>query len=462
MEYEARAKILIVDDDPNAVKVLSAILSQDGYKVSESRSGEEALELIPRLRPDLVVCDIKMPGMDGMQLFESLQDGYSHIPVIFLTGFGSIESAVCAMASGAYHFFTKPPDYNKLRQVIGKAVESRCVIEEPVTPMLHFREDGEGLIVGTSLKMKKVLQIVDEVKDSVSNVLITGETGTGKELIAQTLHRRSRRKDKPFLAFNCAAIPHELMETEFFGHEKGSFTGATSRRIGKFEEAAGGTVMLDEIGELPLPLQAKLLRVLQEKEIERIGSNKRIEVDFRLLSCTNRDLQSLVKNGTFREDLFYRINVIHIEAPPLRERRDDIPELVNHFVRLFARRERRRVSVRSEVIQMLMEHPWPGNIRQLKNAIERAVVLAKGGLITKEEFTEEFQTVKHKCCSNRQNLVPLRELEIDAVQNSLIVCGGNKSKAARLLGISRKAFYKRLNDLEIAGKSKRAALARGQ
>ncbi len=454
MKHGARGNLLIVDDDPNAVRVLSAILSQDGYMVTESRDGKNALRLIPKVNPDLIVCDIKMPDMDGMQLFESLQNGYSNIPFVFLTGFGSIETAVRAMRSGAYHFFAKPPDYLKLKQVIDKGVASRRVAREPA---IYPGENGHGLVVGTSPIMRGVLQIVDEVKDSVSSVLITGATGTGKEVIARTLHQRSCRRDKPFLAVNCAAIPHELMEAEFFGYEKGSFTGAISRRIGRFEEAAGGTLLLDEIGELSLPLQAKLLRVLQEREIQRIGSNKKIEVDFRLVSSTNRDLKSLVDAGTFREDLYYRINVIDIEMPALNQRKEDIPVLVNHFVRVFAERENKRISVPDEVIQMLMEHPWPGNIRQLKNAIERVVVLAKGGLITVREFTTEIKAAKQEASSRKQNLVPLRELEIDAVKNSLIVCNGNRSKAARLLGISRKAFYKRLNDLGITGKNDEVA-----
>ncbi len=459
MTYEARGNVLIVDDEPNVSKVLSAILSQDGYKVAESRNGKEALQVIPKLHPDLIVCDLKMPEMDGMQLFERLQNSNSNIPFIFLTAFGSIESAVSAMASGAYHFFAKPTDYSKLKEVIGKAVVGHRAAGEHPTQAMHIGDDPSGLIFGKSPSMLNLLQIVDEVKDSVSNVLITGETGTGKELIAKTLHHGSCRKDKPFQAVNCAAIPRDLMETEFFGNEKGSYTGATSRRIGKFEEAAGGTVLLDEIGELPLPLQAKLLRVIQEREIERIGSNRKIKVDFRLLASTNRNLKSLVEKGNFREDLFYRINVIHLVIPPLRERREDIPVLVNHFVRVFAERENKRLSVSDEVVRMLMGYPWPGNVRQLKNAIERAVVLARGGLITKKEFTPEFQTAKNKFHTQKQELIPLRELGINAVRNSLIVCDGNRSKAARLLGISRKAFYRRLNELGIARKNDQVAVA---
>lgn len=446
----AEGRIMIIDDEPNGAKILSAILRGDGYRTNIYQSARHALDVLPTANPDLIISDIMMPEMDGIAFFEAIRGRQPEIPLIFLTAFGTIETAVSAMASGAYHFFVKPPNYQKLREVVGKVMAERCGQEEDYhqAKTLTF-EDGREIILGGSPSMLNLLHTIDEVKDSAINVLITGETGTGKELIARMLHHRSCRRNEPFVALNCAAIPHELMESELFGSEKGSFTGATARRVGKFEEAAGGTVLLDEIGELPLSLQAKLLRVLQEREIERLGSNKRIKVDFRLLSSTNRDLKSKVQNGTFREDLYYRINVIHLEIPPLRERIEDIPILIRTFVEEFAARERKTLVVSDEVIQMLQEYHWPGNIRQLKNAIERAVVLAKGRRITKNDFTGEFQGANRSLRQLKQNLLPLKELEIEAVRQSLAVCKGNKSKASRLLGISRKALYKRLHDAEL-------------
>ncbi|MCE5333428.1 MAG: sigma-54 dependent transcriptional regulator [Desulfobacteraceae bacterium] len=457
MSDPADGRIMIIDDEPNGAKILSAILKGDGYKTSIFQSAKQALEMLPAANPHLIISDIMMPEMDGIAFFEALKSRQNEIPLIFLTGFGTIETAVSAMASGAYHFFVKPPNYQKLREVVGRVMGERCArVEQSRQAKTLTFEDGREIILGASPSMLHLLHTIDEVKDSAINVLITGETGTGKELIARMLHHRGCRQNEPFVALNCAAIPHELMESELFGSEKGSFTGSTSRRVGKFEEAAGGTVLLDEIGELPLSLQAKLLRVLQEREIERLGSNKRIKVDFRLLSSTNRDLKSKVQNGTFREDLYYRINVIHVEIPPLRDRVEDIPILIKTFVEEFSARERKNLVVTDEVVQMLQEYHWPGNIRQLKNAIERAVVLAKGRRITKNDFTGEFQGSSRSLRQLKQNLMPLKELEIEAVRQSLTVCKGNKSKASRLLGISRKALYKRLHDAELCMKKFRS------
>jgi transcriptional regulator with PAS, ATPase and Fis domain len=295
--------------------------------------------------------------------------------------------------------------------------------------------------------MLKIFDAIDAVKDSASSVLVYGETGTGKELIAKALHYSSAKRDKPFIAVNCAAIPRELLESELFGFEKGAFTGAVTRRIGKIEEASGGTLFFDEIGELELGLQAKLLRVLQENEIERLGSNKKIKVYFRLISSTNRDLKKVVESNNFREDLFYRINVIQLNLPPLRERSPDIPLLVAEFVKEFCIRERKALTVSDEVMKALQAYHWPGNIRQLKNVIERAVVLSKGRMITMKELPEEFlsQQEHHETFSKKT----LKDLESQAIKDALRECKGNKSKAAKVLGISRKAFYKRLREFHL-------------
>ncbi len=434
------ANVLIADDEPNALRVLSAILSKEGYDVRESADVESAIKALSNRDVDAVITDLRMPGKDGMQLFDFILENHPEVPVIFLTAYGTVESAVGAMTRGAFYYFIKPPDYEKLKGVLARAVEQHRL----KTGLSVERAGSNPLrIVGSSPGIQKIFGIMDSVKDSESSVLIKGETGTGKEMIARTLHFGSVRRDMPFTAVNCAAIPGELMESELFGYERGAFTGAVSRRIGKFEEADAGTVFLDEISELELPLQAKLLRVLQEREIERIGSSRKIKVRFRLVCSTNRDLSHEVAEGRFREDLYYRINVVQIDVPPLRERTGDIPLLASEFLDEFCRREAKCLSIAEEVLPMLGRYQWPGNIRQLKNMIERAVVLAEGGVITGRELPDELQSF------GRRILTPiktLKEMELQAIKNTLKACRGNKSKAARLLGISRKAFYRRLRE----------------
>lgn len=441
-------KVLVVDDEPNATKVLSAILSDAGYNVVESSNGEKAIKIMSKKDIDVVVTDLKMPGKDGMQLFDYIIENYPDIPVIFLTAYGTVESAVTAMTRGAFYYFIKPPDYLQLKSIIAKAVQQRSLKKElEILKQKLSGEENQIRIIGNTPQMLKIFDAIEAVKDSASSVLVYGETGTGKELIAKALHYSSAKRDKPFIAVNCAAIPRELLESELFGFEKGAFTGAITRRIGKIEEASGGTLFFDEIGELELGLQAKLLRVLQENEIERLGSNKKIKVYFRLISSTNRDLKKVVESNNFREDLFYRINVIQLNLPPLRERAPDIPLLVAEFVKEFCIRERKALTVSDEVMKVLQTYHWPGNIRQLKNIIERAVVLAKGRMITMKELPEEFllQPEHHETLSKRT----LKDLEIQAIKDALRECRGNKSKAAKALGISRKAFYKRLREFQL-------------
>jgi len=441
-------KILIVDDEPNALQVLSAILSDAGYNVVESSNGEKAIKVISKKDIDVVVTDLKMPGKDGMQLFDYIIENYPDIPVIFLTAYGTVESAVNAMTRGAFYYFIKPPDYLQLKSIIAKALQQRSLKKE--LEMLKQKLSAEEThirIIGNTPQMLKIFDAIEAVKDSASSVLIYGETGTGKELIAKALHYSSSRKDNPFIAVNCAAIPRELMESELFGFEKGAFTGAITRRIGKIEEASSGTLFFDEIGELEIGLQAKLLRVLQENEIERLGSNKKIKVNFRLISSTNRDLKKVVEANNFREDLFYRINVIQLNLPPLRERATDIPILVAEFVKEFCIREKKALAISDEVMKILQAYHWPGNIRQLRNVIERAVVLAKGRMITIKELPEEFLSQQEY--GGTLSKRTLKDLEIQAIKDALRECKGNKSKAAKVLGISRKAFYKRLRESQL-------------
>jgi DNA-binding NtrC family response regulator len=436
--------VLIVDDEPNAIKVLSAILRGENYHVYEANNVDSAINILHTADIDAVITDVKMPGKDGLQFFEYITELNADIPVIFLTAYGSVESAVHSITNGAYYYFIKPPDYLKLKCILAKAVEQRCLKREIETLKERLMQVGNSKrIIGNSASMLKLLDTINAVKDSESSVLVCGETGTGKELIAQSIHYNSNRKDKHFVAVNCAAMPRDLIESELFGYEKGAFTGAASKRIGKFEEGSDGTVFLDEIGELELSLQSKLLRVLQEKEIERLGSNKKIPINFRLICSTNRNLSVEVMNGNFREDLYYRINVVCINVPPLRERVDDIPILAMEFTREFCAREKKVLSISNEVMESFKHYHWPGNVRQLRNIIERAVILASGKQIMLKELPDDLFSIKVPE-PDRKMPKTLRELEFETVQSVLMQCNGNKSKAADILGISRKALYNKL------------------
>ena len=440
MTSKYNGRVLIVDDETNAIKVLSAILSDAGYHVFEAQDVEKAVKTISRKEIDVIITDMKMPGKGGMHVLEYVVEKHPDIPVIFLTAYGTVDSAVHAMTLGAFYYFIKPPDYVKLKSLVSKAVKQHSLKRELETLKKRLSEKEDHVrIIGNTPQIWKILDTIDAVKDSASSVLICGETGTGKELIARKLHYSSVRKDKPFITVNCAAIPKELIESELFGYEKGAFTGAHSRRVGRFEEASSGTIFLDEIGELDLSLQAKLLRVLQEREIERLGSNKKIQVEFRLISSTNRDLRQEILAGNFREDLFYRIDVVQINTFALRDIKDDIPLLVSEFIKEFCIREEKVLNASEEVLNVLQNHSWPGNIRQLRNIIERAVVLANGNMITLKELPEGLLSQGQTDIHSKKTL---KELKLQAIEDALRECKGNKSKAASMLGMSRKAFYK--------------------
>ncbi len=443
-----KGDILIVDDEPNALTVLSAVLSEEGYSVMRSADVDIATEMIYKRPVDAVITDIKMPGKDGMHFFDYVTKNHPDVPVIFLTAYGTVESAVAAMTQGAFHYFMKPPDYATLKSVLAKAVKQRAAGRYDALPEERSYSDYQSRIFGNAPEMCRLFETIDAVRTSQSNILVCGETGTGKELIARALVDDGKTKDRPFMAVNCAAIPKELIEVELFGCEKGAFTGAVSRRTGKFEEAANGIVFLDEVSELELSMQAKLLRVLQEREIERIGSNKKIKVEFRLISATNRDLAEEVKKGRFREDLYYRINVIEIKVPPLRERREDIPLLAETFLEEYCKREKKKISLSPDVIHAFQGYHWPGNVRQLRNIIERAVVLNRSGNLTLADLPSEFCLFGEnpKKASDGKTL---KEVELKAIRDALKSCRGNKSKTAKMLKISRKALYKRLRDNDL-------------
>lgn len=453
MKEGSKGHILIIDDEPNALKVLGAILEEGGFSVRKCLDAETAMETVAN-DFDAVLTDLRLPGRSGMDFFAFMQEAYPEIPVIFLTAYGSVESAVEAMTRGAFYYFIKPPDYINLKGILYRAVEQRRLKRE----LSQLREQLEQQrhsyrLTGANPEIIRIQDVIHSVCDSESSVLICGETGTGKEMIARSLHYCSgHRRKRDFVAVNCAAIPNELIEAELFGYEKGAFTGASSRRIGRVEQASGGTLFLDEIGELDMAVQAKLLRVLQEKEIERLGSNEKIHVDFRLVCSTNRDLPKEIRDGNFREDLFYRIKVIQINVPPLRARKEDIPLLVGGFLKEFCAREKKVLSVSDEVMALLRRYDWPGNIRQLRNIIESCVVLAKGreistALLPEEVRVETAPKRQSTDCSLGQRSI--RDLEADAVARTLRECAGNKSQAAQVLGISRKALYKKIKDYGI-------------
>ena len=448
MDHEKRDKadILIVDDEPNARKVLAAILAGEGYNVFSSPDAAGAMDVMETRDIDAVVTDLKMPGIDGMGLLDFVMEKHSRTPVIFLTAYGTVDSAVQALTRGAFYYFVKPPDFLKLKKMLGQAVEHRRLKRELESLRARLGCQRRMCLIGRTEGMLRVSEVIESVKDTASSVLITGETGTGKEMAARALHYGSARRDMPFVAVNCAAIPGGLLEAELFGYEKGAFTGAFARGIGMFEKAGAGTLFLDEIGELGLALQAKLLRVLEEREMQRIGGDRRIKMNFRLVCSTGRDLRAEVQKGGFREDLFYRINVVHLRMPPLRERAGDLPILAADFLNEYCQREGKRLLITAEVMDMLQKYTWPGNVRQLRNVVERAVVLAAGQTITPEDLPQEIS-----CFRRRQQLAPapktLRELELQAVRKVLAQCRGNKSRAAKALGISRKSFYKKLGAL---------------
>ena len=440
--------ILIVDDEKNMRLVLSAMLKREGYDVLAAADGVEAQKIIKNSDISVVVSDLKMPCLDGFGLLDWIADEYPEVPVIMITAHGTIANAVEAVKRGAFDYITKPFDQEDLKRVISKAVSTRNLTDREL--VVSAEEAGRHEIIGTSAPMRRIYDMVKTVAATPTTVLIQGETGTGKELIARAVHRGSPRKDNPFIKINCAAIPENLLESELFGYEKGSFTGAHHRKIGRFEQAHGGTLFLDEIGELPRDMQAKLLRVIQDQEFERVGGLQTIKVDARIVAATNRDLRKDVAEGLFREDLYYRINIVPIELPSLRERRDDIVPLVSHFLDKFNRKLNRDIgSVDQDVIDCFMKYHWPGNIRQMENLLERMVLLARGNRIRSADLPDEMFLPENGGGTDLrgdQGMFKdiIREktesMEREMIENVLNSCGGNVTKASRRLGLSRKAL----------------------
>lgn len=460
MNKNKDARILIIDDERNYLLVLEALLTDEGYAVTALNDPEMALAFMDESEVDAVITDMKMPKLSGKEVLQTIKRDYPDIPVLVMTAFGTIESAVDLMKMGAFDYITKPFSNDDLLLSIHNAVELSKVHKR--YKLLHENlEQQYGLhqIIGKSKPIREVLSLVDRAAPTKSNILISGESGTGKELVARAVHFASPRKDGPFISFNCMAFNTGVLESELFGHEKGSFTGAVAMRRGRFELAHNGTLFLDEIGELSHDMQVKLLRVLQEKRFERVGGTEEIEVDIRIVAATNKNLLEEVEKGNFREDLYYRLNVVHILLPPLRERREDIPLLIAHFMAKIAEEnEMERKNISPEAIQLLTGYEWPGNIRQLQNILERCVVLAQGEAIEATDLPAEIQDNETQL-RNALDLLPvelnlaetLDTLEAAIVRRALVRADFVQVKAAELLGISKSLLQYKLKKYGITG-----------
>ena len=465
-----KKQVLIVDDEPNLRKILAAQLSRDGYEVMLAEDGEQGLTMLREHHIDLVVTDLKMPKVDGMMLLRDALREQPDLPIVMITAHGTVDTAVEALKLGAFDYLTKPFDKDEVRQVVAKALKTRQLAQEEATtePVGKAKnEPGARFgIIGQSPGLTDLYAVLERVADTPTTVLITGESGTGKELVARALHEHSTRKDKPFIKVNCAAIPKELIESELFGYERGAFTGAVSSKPGRFELANGGTLFLDEVGEIPVEMQVKLLRALQESEFERVGGIKTIHVDVRLVAATNRDLKKLIAAGGFREDLFYRLNVVSIRLPALRERDTDIPLLVEHFLAKFNERLKKQVTgVEPEARDILSAYGWPGNIRELENVMERSVLFCDAQKLRVEDLPGELRggagSVAPPTSDASGSDIPLSaegglkehvkvamsRLERDLVSRALKQTSGNVTHAARLLKISRKGLQLKMKEL---------------
>jgi len=452
---DAPATLLIADDDPGLRESLERTLTREGYKVVLASDGNAALERLQGGGIDLVLTDLKMPGLTGIEVLRAAKAIAPDVDVILLTAFGTVEEAVKAMKEGAYDFLTKPFQRAQVIKLIRQALERRDLIQQ--NRALQQRLDDllqQGAVIGSSPAFRRMMTLVEQVADSSATVLIQGESGAGKELVAGAIHQQSARRKGRFVAVNCAALPETLLESELFGYEKGAFTGAAGRKEGRFELADGGTLFLDEVGDLSAVTQPKILRVLQEGEFERVGGTKTIRVDVRIVAATNQDLAQMVKEKRFREDLFYRLNVITVNVPPLRERREDIRVLAQHFLRVYAAKNNRKLEgLTDEAVRRLEAYAWPGNVRELENVIERGVVLARGALMDVIELPEEIAgaTPLPEGVLSVRIGTPLAEVEARLLEETLRVTKGNKTLTAKLLGIDPRTVSRKLERQEESG-----------
>ena len=441
----SRGRILIVDDEANARAALSEILREEGYTTETAADGFKALGKLEEFGPDVVLTDLKMPGLDGIGLLEKGRAAMPTTTFVVMTAFGTIPNAVEAVKKGAHDYLTKPLDFTVLAVVVERAVERARLLQENARLREKLRErNAFGHVVAKHPAMMELLRLVEQVAPSRASVLIVGETGTGKELVAEMIHRGNTRAAAPLVRLNCAALSESLLESELFGHERGAFTGAVGRREGRFEQANGGTLFLDEVSEIPMATQVKLLRVLQDRSFERVGGNETVKVDVRILAASNRDLKQRIAEGLFREDLYYRLNVVTLEVPPLRDRATDIPELSMFFLRRYAEENGKRVDgLTDDALKALTNYAWPGNVRELENAIERAVVLCDSTRIEARHLPSSMNAEPAPTGTPRIPGITIYDLERFAILRTLEACKGSTSKAATILGISpRKIQYK--------------------
>jgi two-component system response regulator HydG len=440
--------VLVVDDEAHIRESLQKILIKEGLEVVQAATGQEALEVLRERPISIAVCDLRMPLMDGVQFLKAARAMRPETEIILMTGYGTVQTAVEAMRLGAYDFIEKPFKRLELIKSVQKAIERQNLLFENKRLREELEGDGSGprSVIGTSRAMHQVIELVNQVAESTATILIEGESGTGKEVIANAIHYRSTRKDRPFVKVSCAALPETLLEAELFGYEKGAFTGAVGRKSGRFELADTGTLFMDEVGEIPPSMQVKLLRVIQEGEFERLGGTKTQQVDVRLVAATNRSLIELVKRGQFREDLYYRLNVITVVIPPLRDRLEDIPLLVEHFIRRYAQRNQRSIAgVTKEAMERLMDYSWPGNVRELENTIERAIVLSRDPIIGSDALPS---TVRTSTRIPTQVVIPIGTKMKDVQQRMIVETlkhtHGNRELAAKLMGIASRTIHRRI------------------
>ena len=448
-------RVLVVDDDTAHRTMLRTLVGGWGYEIVEADDGQTAIDAVEAAALDLVLMDIRMVHVSGIEALERIKAINPAIPIVLMTAYASVDMAVEALKKGAYDYLIKPLDFDKLRLTLERALDHVRLREEN----RRLKAELEGgfhasAIIGSSPAMVRLMETVAQVAASEATVMITGESGTGKELVAAAIHANSPRTKGPLIKVNCAAITETLLESELFGHEKGAFTGADRRKEGRFVQAEGGSLFLDEVGEMPIAMQVKLLRVLQERELTRVGGDQVITVDVRLIVATNRDLAEMVKDGAFREDLYYRLNVVELKTPPLRQRREDIPLLAAHFLDRFAEKNHKAVDrFTPRAMDLLIRHSWPGNVRELMNAIERAVVLSRGDCLDENDFialagvsTDEASPVLPPSIPAD---LPLEDIEREAIASTLASAGGNKSEAARRLGITRKTLREKIRKYNI-------------
>ncbi|MBU1056411.1 MAG: sigma-54 dependent transcriptional regulator [Proteobacteria bacterium] len=449
-----KKKILVVDDEQTHRQMLNVVLSEEGYEVVEADDGETAIVAVEEQFYDLIIMDIRMSRIEGIEALKRIKEISPGIPIIIMTAYASVDTAIDALKKGAYDYLTKPLDIDELKILIEKALRHQQLEKEDIFPneQLDARFDFSN-IIGRSQAMQKLLETIAMVAPTEATVLITGGSGTGKELIANAIHQNSPRHKKPLIKINCAALPETLLESELFGHEKGSFTGAVSQKKGRFHLAHTGSIFMDEIAEMSTVTQAKILRVLQERQFEPIGSSTTVNVDTRIIAATNRDLEVEIREGRFREDLYYRLNVVNLRVPSLHERRDDIPLLAAFFLKRYSDKNQRLIKgFNPRAIDLLMRYEWPGNVRELENVVERAVIMTRGEMITPEEFPDAFKNLSVDDTNIELDLSSgrsLKDVEKDMIIRTLDEAGGNRTHAADILGISRRTLQLKLKEYGI-------------